>query len=920
MTTKQSDIGDIEDAGGDTLGDLPDLSSPPAPPPTRTLQGIEGVLSSRGFNSDAGDPSGGGEGGAAAAGGDKPASFADYLAAQRALKKQSSSRRFAPGSIPTEPAPGNGDGDVGGGGGGDPVMPASLGTFNPALLTAATRLKSKAAVAKKKVADRSAAEMRVVQALGAMGRRGAASEFDMEGLDEDGHFAGDGDHGEVSLPFYAPPVQRQRWGEDQVLPHVNWGDLFFDLFYVGMAYNLGVMLTSAVDDLTFLRGFIYFVACFGTLWTSWENIMFYESRYTTVDYFHRMFEVVRFMFVSLAIVHVGSIENMSDGKSSETMVFCIAALGEGLMYLGQRVELLLRGQGDRDAITNHTKRMIKYTIPTLLLYTAALAVSIWLYTRPEDEPHGRLLADPVDDKSSNYNSDYKSSNYNSDYGSSAWRIDDLPLTLMAVAWIQNIVCTYFLELRATNGKHGDVRTQLVPSNIDYVIHRYGEWCLLMIGEGILSLVIVETAETADYYIITTFGTLTMIFIQILKFESEPSHAEGHALWKDIRNGKFYSYLVQILSMSLIVFGVMYKVFLKKVLKSYKAETSYAAHRFLAGGGSYMSDETSAALFCGGLTALLLSLELMNLTHSGVMKSDLLGRITKESGDVDWTMVTVMILKICIVIFTVTLQYWTTDPDAMTLCGCAIVFAMASTRVFVHYYLHKRSVLLQLTDNLTSTAKKAAETLRTENLTSTAKRAAETLSSSAKTVPGAVLSLSLSEPKRSVGENDANKLNSTEKKDSESKPSGKSSQQNALASSLASLVKRASDQADSSQDLYSPAAHKQKEAIQRVVDDHSFDAIIASNKAGTILNVNKQAVKDFGYKSGSDLVGKKVTILFQHIDGSPEKLTENEGKQLVETFTMENGTSMKCIIASKSIAGAQDCVVTYVRSLETIQGL
>lgn len=39
------------------------------------------------------------------------------------------------------------------------------------------------------------------------------------------------------------------------------GDLFFDLFYVGMAYNLGVMLTSAVDDLTFLRGFIYFVAC-----------------------------------------------------------------------------------------------------------------------------------------------------------------------------------------------------------------------------------------------------------------------------------------------------------------------------------------------------------------------------------------------------------------------------------------------------------------------------------------------------------------------------------------------------------------------------------------------------------------------------------------------------------------------------------
>ena len=28
--------------------------------------------------------------------------------------------------------------------------------------------------------------------------------------------------------------------------------------------------------------------------------------------------------------------------------------------------------------------------------------------------------------------------------------------------------------------------------------------------GILSLVIVETAESTDYYIITTFGTLTMV--------------------------------------------------------------------------------------------------------------------------------------------------------------------------------------------------------------------------------------------------------------------------------------------------------------------------------------------------------------------------------------------------------------------------
>lgn len=43
--------------------------------------------------------------------------------------------------------------------------------------------------------------------------------------------------------------------------------------------------------------------------------------------------------------------------------------------------------------------------------------------------------------------------------------------------------------------------------------------LLMIGEGILSLLIVEHNESAEYYIIILFGVLTMICIHELTFES-----------------------------------------------------------------------------------------------------------------------------------------------------------------------------------------------------------------------------------------------------------------------------------------------------------------------------------------------------------------------------------------------------------------
>ena len=108
---------DIEEARGDTISALP------LAPPTRTMQGIEGVLSLRGFNADSGPgPSGGGGGGGktTAAG----ASFNDYLAAQRVLKKLKNKRKPVP--APVEPA----------------AKQPSL-SLNPALMMAASRLKSK---------------------------------------------------------------------------------------------------------------------------------------------------------------------------------------------------------------------------------------------------------------------------------------------------------------------------------------------------------------------------------------------------------------------------------------------------------------------------------------------------------------------------------------------------------------------------------------------------------------------------------------------------------------------------------------------------------------------------------------------------------------------------------------------------------
>lgn len=101
-------------------------------------------------------------------------------------------------------------------------------------------------------------------------------------LDADGHFK---DTGSLKVPWYAPPYQRQQWGDEQVLPIVNHGTLFFDLFFVGAIYNLGEMLISAVavdiddgiDDR--FRAFIYCLGIFGPIFSTWEFGVYYQSRY-----------------------------------------------------------------------------------------------------------------------------------------------------------------------------------------------------------------------------------------------------------------------------------------------------------------------------------------------------------------------------------------------------------------------------------------------------------------------------------------------------------------------------------------------------------------------------------------------------------------------------------------------------------------
>ena len=556
-----------------------------------------------------------------------------------------------------------------------------------------------------------------------------------------GHHGG-AHHHHLRLPFYSYPRQRQRWGEPTQLPHINWGDLFFDLFYVAAAYNLGNVLISVLTPDQWQRGIIYFLGIFGALYGAWERKMNYDARYLVVDYAHRIFEVIRVFLVGLAVLHIKPVEFLSDSSSAETFTFVLCIFLESLTHILLEVELILVGIGDRTALVNHSKRKLKASlIPLSCFYLAATIISGVSYFRSDDGEAGTY------DSSSPYpTKDYDSkntSNYGSEYGSgnstesdheypkmlrylaassdseynkyedayttgTQWSISDLPLSLCFIGYILNLLFTAFRKIYTLDSKKRDVRDHYIPNNIDFMIHRYGEFTMLMLGEIVLSVLIVDTVESRQYYAIACSGLLSVITIQALKFESEPSHADAHCLWRGIKSGLLFNYLVQLLSISLIAFGVSYKVMLNKV-HTVESEEEYGGYGYdeneerrrvlieellelssVPSSSSMMSTTSSlgqismnflhrmlaavpvvsngaiGALFCASLTIVLGTIDLMEISHKGFKAKFFYKSASK------WHFrkrpCLVLLLNVMVLVFVATLPQWTSNLNVFTWLG------------------------------------------------------------------------------------------------------------------------------------------------------------------------------------------------------------------------------------------------------------
>lgn len=270
---------------------------------------------------------------------------------------------------------------------------------------------------------------------------------------------------------FAPPRQRQKWGDNQILPRTNWGDLFFDLFYVAAAYNVGNIIVASPTG----TGLLYFLGAFVPVVNKWMEKTYYDSRYAVDDdLFHRFFEVAVLLALSTAVLHIRPVEFMSNPAEYDDMFTYSLALTLGsALNMYRYVETYFFGKGQIEVIKQCSTRDIRHGMITFVFYLAATIVSGIPYYSNDGSSDSDYNSNANATEASSYGDGHRSmaAAAEADYSyTTASETTNVPIILCLAAPIALHLVQSFtvLFLFPNDGSH---KKFTIPMNVDFMIHR-----------------------------------------------------------------------------------------------------------------------------------------------------------------------------------------------------------------------------------------------------------------------------------------------------------------------------------------------------------------------------------------------------------------------------------------------------------------
>lgn len=873
--------------------------------------------------------------------GDRPATYDDYLKAQRDLS--SSFRNDKQVKFQVDDEYGNSERN-----GPDETKRSSAETKRELRNTA--QLLRTASVRKRRssAADCAAWEC-MVQEL----------QIKLKKLDADGHFK---DMGSLKIPWYTPPIQRQRWEDEHTLPIVNHGTLFFDLFFVGAVYNLAEMVISGTtaqdqdDSSDTLRLIIYFLGIFGSVFSTWENGVYYQSRYEVADYAHQGFELLRFLGVIVMVLFIRPISELRDPQNyASTFMLCLAFLFESLMQVALDLEVYFRAQGDREAIQNHTLTSMKSgSIPATATFALSTMIAAVFHFGSFDKPLNT---------------------------GALWNVTDLPLTLTALGYLWNLGVQIAGALHTPTGV-ADIRETLVPYNIDFVIQRYSDWFLLLLGEVVMAMV--ETTESKTNYVVAIVGSLILIMLFSLKFESEPDNPHGHALWRNTKNAYAFRVLTEVMSMGMMALSVTFKILL--------AEGRYG-----------LSESFCIFALTISLAWVLIPLELTLISHKGI--SRMWARLFRPNEDhtevsIYWPLALITLLKMGVLASLLALPVLQDDANKAIVYSFLVVLVIALTRIVGWAFVFKEDKIKEM---MTTAKRKFHSVHRVESsilrgssfgesdkdlsIVDEESGSMSTISShrryqsdtyhatfdavifadyegSIVSVNNVALKMFRYETKSDmIGKNVSmlvggghaehhagymkrfrdrgstllfgkQRIVKARRSDGEEFKCLFGIQMAGNGKHVIGFIRDMDDFEDDHEMILPDLETKTQKQLKRVLDDESFDSIVVIDLEGNIMGVNSTFVKEFRYDDKEELEGLDIGIIMDsnylamHTRGLARyrEMAKKDvhfhckilGKQNLLPVLRKDGTQFKCIVAVTEIEDSDpQLLVGYIKNVESV---
>lgn len=395
------------------------------------------------------------------------------------------------------------------------------------------------------------------------------------------------------------------------------------------AFNLAAALKESLSGI----GVFYFAVCFISILVIWTDKVGIDSRFVIHDNLTlRGIELLKYCVLGTAVQHIRSVETMSRTSENSTMLIFSASLAcNHVIQFVQDVDVFLHCDGGREAQMNARNDMY-VRIPAFLLTCLACT---W------------CLMD-------SYSHDEASSLFN--HG---------PAVLLLLAYVSAQVSTVIVRFVVVVQQKRSHKESFVPLNIEHTIHRLGEWIVLMLGESILALLIVEQSPGQRYYVTFYSGIITVTLLQYLFFRSNPFDPDDHAMRRSSEGAFMFYYAIVFYSASLIMVGCSFKMILHFYLELEEA------------GGEIddlelqQTSQAIANLYSWSAAASFVFLDLMLISHRGVAST--FGRLVHHDGKCANIPTLIMITDLSLTLFQAVLSQWVQNLEVITVIGLGVVF-------------------------------------------------------------------------------------------------------------------------------------------------------------------------------------------------------------------------------------------------------